>query len=99
MSKYRYIATALTILAGNAFAGGSLGGGGLGKQNQILVPDLGLSGTRPIGQDIYRRTLARLSYHPEQLLKLDGEELVVKTLGLGIVDLKERVQLVPEEPK
>ncbi len=104
----KIILAALSIFPAVAFAGGSMGGGGLGiaedlalslvddagLSTRIEIPDLGLDRVS-VTPDIYRRTRLRLSALDQTTIKTpEGAEISVKSLNGGIVDLSESAQLV-----
>ena len=96
----------LFIVSGSAYAGGSLGGGGLGKASLFLsltdraglvesftVPDLGLT-EKTVSMDQYRRARIRLSLSGDRPLEIDS--IAVKAKSGGVVDLLESFQIVPD---
>ncbi|MDQ3234791.1 MAG: hypothetical protein M3Q07_23540 [Pseudobdellovibrionaceae bacterium] len=92
-----------------AVAGGTAGGGGLGKEQPLelallmadhaellaTIPDPGLEKTIVI-PETYRRTRARLSVSETAPVTIEGHDLSVKSLHGGIVDLEEISQLVTD---
>lgn len=98
------------LFTGYVYASGSIGGGGLGKEQLIElenmleertkdyfpidIPDLGLE-KLTVDPKGYRRTLLRLSIMDQTSIRTsDGIEISVKSLDGGIVDLEESTQII-----
>lgn len=101
-----------SLFCSNAFAGGTIGGGGSGLENQDVLELMSMGGTvggspgllellpkTYIGRDDFRRVKARLSVTGIQSIPalVDGEAVDLKTFQDSIVDVKVSKEVLPSD--
>lgn len=90
--------SASLLRAGGISGGGPPAAANIDERTLVLIPDLGIEKTI-VPRDVYRRLALRLSAEKTETtpIILNGDEIQVKSLRGGIVNLEETSQIVISE--